>query len=565
MDNLKRDAVNVIAPKSNAKIEVQKLTYKYPFSNQNVIEDLSLSIKSGECIGIIGRNGSGKSTLCFALTGLIPNFFKGNYSGSVYIDGENVISISSKKLIQKVVLVLQNPFSQISGAKMTVYEEIAFGLENIGMPREEMVVRIESALKRFGLWEKRNVNPFELSGGQLQRLAIASVIVLKPEIVILDEPTSQLDPQGTTEVFEAIGELKKDGMTVIIVEHKFEKLVEYVDRIALLHNGRLIAFDEPDKIFSRPEIDEFHVGEPFHTYVCKQLNLKNENGCYPAKFCEAVDVLKKANININWNEEELERSFQSQSAEKASEVITVKDLWFYYKDDEYVLEDINVKIDKRPTAIVGQNGAGKTTFVKLLNSLLKPVKGDIWVRGINTKSTTVAQLAKIVGLVFQNPADQIFKSKVIDEVMFGPLNVFKDRDYSYKKSLEALKIVGLDKKLHFHPYDLTLSERKLLCIASVLAMDPEIIIFDEPTIAQDRYHIRMIGEIIKKLAKDEKVILTITHDMDFVYNNFERTVVFARGKIIADGQTKFILNKDEILSTAHLELPNSLKLEKYLK
>lgn len=573
------------------KIDVQKLTFRYLFTEFNAIEDISFSVKSGECIGIIGRNGSGKSTLCFALTGLVPNFFRGSYSGNVYIDGENILDIPARKLVQKIGLVLQNPFSQISGAKMTVFEEVAFGLENLGVPRDEMLSRIENVLKMLGLWEKRNENPFELSGGQLQRLAIASVLALKPEIVIFDEPTSQLDPQATNEVFDAIGQLKKNGVTVVIVEHKFEKLVEYTDRIMLLHEGKLLHFDSPEKIFSKPEIDELHIGEPFHTYVCKKMDIRNKEGFYPAKFYEAVNLLKSAKKKFEWFNEKLESipanirftdiaEFKelktpksifedyrqlTQSPEQKDQVIRVENLWFYYKVREYVLENINVTIDKRATAIVGQNGAGKTTFVKLIKALLTPIKGEIFVKGQNTKDTTVAQLSKLVGLVFQNPADQIFKSKVIDEVMFGPLNIFRDKEYSYRKSLEALKIVGLDKKVNYHPYDLTLSERKLLCIASILAMDPEIIIFDEPTIAQDKYHIQKIGEIIKELIKNRKVILTITHDMDFVYDNFERTIVFSKGKIIDDGKTKDVLNKEEVLSLAHIELPTPIKLLRYLR
>ncbi|MFN6992482.1 MAG: ABC transporter ATP-binding protein, partial [Fervidobacterium sp.] len=487
--------------------------------------------------------------------------------------------------------VLQNPFSQISGAKMTVFEEVACGLENLGVPRDEMASRIEDVLKMFGLWEKRNENPFELSGGQLQRLTIASVLALKPEIVIFDEPTSQLDPQATNEVFDAIGKLKKNGITIVIVEHKFDKLVEYTDRIMLLHEGKLLYFDSPEKIFSKPEIYKLQIGEPFHTYVCKKLDVKTKEGYYPAKFHEAVSLLRTVKEKCDKFNQRLESVMSNvpltdvaefekvkaqnsmlenytqliESSEREDQVIRVENLWFYYKAGEYVLENINVVIDKRATAIVGENGAGKTTFVKLIKALLKPVKGEIFVKDQNTKEATVAQLSKVVGLVFQNPADQIFKSKVTDEVMFGPLNVFKDRSYSYQKSLEALRIVGLDNKVNYHPYDLTLSERKLLCIASILAMDPEIIIFDEPTIAQDRYHIEKIGEIIKELIKNRKAVITITHDMDFVYNNFERTIVFSKGKIIYDGLTKIVLNDEKVLSLAHIELPTSIKLLRYLR
>ncbi|WP_448376423.1 energy-coupling factor ABC transporter ATP-binding protein [Fervidobacterium sp.] len=244
--------------------------------------------------------------------------------------------------------------------------------------------------------------------------------------------------------------------------------------------------------------------------------------------------------------------------------IEVRNLWFAYRTEEYVLKDVSISIDSRSTAIVGQNGAGKTTFVKLLKALLKPTKGDIWIFGQNTKETTTAKLAKIVGLVFQNPADQIFKSRVIDEVMFGPLNVFKDKHKAYESSIKALEMVGLSGKQEEHPYDLTLSERKLLCLASILAMGPKVIILDEPTIAQDRYSTKIITQIIKQLVNAGKFVITITHDMDFVLENFSRTVVFTDGRIIADGETEKVLSDEKTLGTAHLELPWLIRLSQHV-
>lgn len=275
----------------SAKISIEHLTYRYPFAKNRSLEDITLSIDAGQSIGIIGRNGAGKSTLCYTLSGLIPRFFHGKIEGSIKIDGEDVPTMSVEKLIRKVGLVLQNPFSQISGAKMTVYEEVAFGLENLGIEKDEMHERIDTVLKQFDLYKKKDENPFELSGGQLQRLAIASVLALQPEILILDEPTSQLDPRGTTEVFEAISQLKTLGITVIIVEHKFEKLVEYVDKIALLNDGKLVEYDTAEKIFSMPQIEDYGVGQPIYTALCKRMGLKKPNGYYPVSFNETVTLL----------------------------------------------------------------------------------------------------------------------------------------------------------------------------------------------------------------------------------------------------------------------------------
>lgn len=240
--------------------------------------------------------------------------------------------------------------------------------------------------------------------------------------------------------------------------------------------------------------------------------------------------------------------------------IEISDLHFSYNRDEEILKSINLSFDNRSTAIIGQNGAGKTTFVKLLKGLLKPTSGDITINDINTKTATVAELAKHIGLVFQNPNDQIFKNKVIDEVMFGPLNIGQSNETAMINSINALKTVGLLKHKDENPYDLSLSERKLITIASIVAMDTDIIIFDEPTIAQDHYGKEKIKTIIKELNSEGKLIITITHDMDFVAETFERTLVFGEGKVLLDGSTRKVYSNKELLERAYLEAPNVTQL-----
>lgn len=236
--------------------------------------------------------------------------------------------------------------------------------------------------------------------------------------------------------------------------------------------------------------------------------------------------------------------------------ITVKDLNFSYEESEEILKDITLEFDERSTSIIGQNGAGKTTFVKLLKGLLKTVSGDIFINSINTKNTTAAKLAKDIGLVFQNPNDQIFKNKVIDEVMFGPINIGMNKDKAILNSEEALKAVGLHEKLNENPYDLSLSDRKLISIASILAMDTDIIIFDEPTIAQDYSGKERIKNIIKNLRSKGKLVIAILHDMDFAAETFERTIVFNNGTILLDENTREVFSHSETLEKAFLEPPH---------
>lgn len=240
--------------------------------------------------------------------------------------------------------------------------------------------------------------------------------------------------------------------------------------------------------------------------------------------------------------------------------IEVRDVHFSYEKGEEILRGISLSFDDEPTAIIGQNGAGKTTFVKLLKGLLKPDSGDIFVMGKNTKEVSAAQLAKHVGLVFQNPNDQIFKSKVIDEVMFGPLNIGQDPKLARENSIFALEMVGIKELWDKNPYDLSLSERKLISIASITAMDTEIIVFDEPTIAQDYAGKEKIKEIIRELVKRGKLVLTIIHDMDFVAETFENTIVFQDGKVLLQGSTREVYSQGDILYSAYLEPPHVTQL-----
>lgn len=240
--------------------------------------------------------------------------------------------------------------------------------------------------------------------------------------------------------------------------------------------------------------------------------------------------------------------------------IEVSDLHFYYRVEDEILKGLNLSFDSRSTAIIGQNGAGKTTFVKLLKGLLKPTSGDILINGINTKDVTVAELAKHIGLVFQNPNDQIFKNKVMDEIMFGPLNIGQSPKEAEENSINALKMVGLYDKKDENPYDLSLSERKLISIASIVAMDTDIIIFDEPTIAQDHTGKEKIKNIIKELSARGKLVLAILHDMDFVAETFERTLVFAMGSVLLDGTTGEVYSHKDMLEAAYLEPPHVTQL-----
>ena len=553
-------------------ITVENLRYRYPHAKELALDGLDFSVEKGEFIGIIGENGAGKSTLSQALMGLVPQFYKGAYGGTVMVDGIEAGRTPVAQLCGHVGLVFQNPFNQLSGAKDNVYEEVAFGMQNLGVPAEEMKNRVEEALKLLDIWQYRDRNPFDLSGGQMQRVAIASVLVMRPDVMILDEPTSQLDPEGSDEVFKAVETLTGSGITILMIEQKIEKLAAYCDRILLLHKGKQIAFDTPQKVFSMPDLNNYGIQAPAFTRICKAEGVTLADGTYPVTVEEAAGVLREKRLGAPACADGGERAHKAagveaaqaggpaESAVSSDEQFCIENLDFSYLADVPVLKNLNMKLDKRPTAIIGQNGAGKTTLVKLLKGLLKPVSGSIYFHGEDISGKTVAMLAGNVGYVFQNPDDQIFKYNVMDEILFGPLNIGMDAERAKKEAERALKLTGLTGKEKENPYDLELYERKMTAIASVLAMDTDVLILDEPTIAQDWKGRQIIGGIIRSLSERGKLVIAILHDMDFVAENFERVIIMAHGRMLADGTAKEVFAQEEALKKARLQKPYVMQL-----
>ena len=284
-----------------SEIVVENLKYKYPTTDFLALSGITFSVKSGEFIGIIGKNGAGKSTLCQAIAGLVPNFHKGSYGGKVLVGNMEVKNVPICELCEKVGTVFQNPFNQVTGSKMTVYEEIAFGLENLGIPKEEMIKRIDEAMELLDIAKYKDRNPFDLSGGQMQRMAIASIIAMQPEVIVLDEPTSQLDPQGKEEVYQAVQQLSKKGITIFMVEHNMEKIASYCDRVLILDEGKLVDFNTPQKIFSRDDLELLGLEPPAFTKICKGLGLKNPlTDCYPVTLEEAQELMQKEQGECEW-------------------------------------------------------------------------------------------------------------------------------------------------------------------------------------------------------------------------------------------------------------------------
>lgn len=558
-------------------ISVEHLKYRYPHGKRLALDGLDFQVEKGEFIGIAGANQAGKSTLCQALAGLVPNMFKGAYGGRVWVDGLETEAVPVARLCKKVGLVFQNPFNQLSGAKDTVFEEVAFGLQNLGVPASEIRRRVEEKLRLLEIEGYRDRNPFDLSGGQIQRVALAGILAMEPDVLVLDEPTSQLDPQGSDEVFQVVEKLAHSGITIFMAEHKVEKLASYCDKILLLHEGKQIAFDTPERIFSRDDLEIFGMEAPVFTRVSRSFGvtlgyLKDQTSglLYPVteeetkalreQFPkETLKILEKSTGEMkepHKGEENTGAIGRQEESQKEDAVFALDQVSFSYTADTPVLQGLDLTLDTRPTAIVGQNGAGKTTLIKLLKGLLKPQSGRILFQETDLAKKTVAELAGSIGYVFQNPDDQIFKNRVLDEVMVGPLNIGMDREKALRHAEEALKTVGLWEVRDENPYDLDLSERKLTAIASVLAMDTRVLILDEPTIAQDVRGRRCIGEIVRRLRSQKKAVIAVLHDMDFAAKYFERIIVMAHGRVLADGDGRKVFYDACALKEARLEQPH---------
>lgn len=543
-----------------AIITMENLKYKYPGADHLALNGITLSIEKGEFIGIVGQNGAGKSTLCQAMIGLVPQFYHGAYGGSVKIKERLAEKVPVQELCEDVGLIFQNPFNQLSGARDTVYGEVAYGLQNLGIRREEMKARIEKVLKQLDIWQYRDRNPFDLSGGQMQRVAIASILVMQPEVIILDEPTSQLDPEGTEEVFRVVDQLSRTGKTIIMVEQKLEKMAKYCDRLILMQDGKVVDFDTPEKIFARDDLNEMGIQPPAFVRISKQMGLVNADGTYPVTLESTVALFEQQSCDtdrIRGVRPEGKRTARTQRSEA---LFQMEDVSFSYQKHVPVLEHLHLSLDQRTTAIIGQNGAGKTTLVRLLKGLLKPVSGTVYFGREDISKKTVAMLAGKVGYVFQNPDDQIFKYNVLDEVMFGPLNIGMNQEEAKEKALKALEMMGLSGKEKENPYDLEMYERKMVAIASVVAMNTDVVILDEPTIAQDYPGKKRIGEMIERLSGAGKLVVAILHDMDFVAENFERVIVMAHGTILADGTAEEVFAGDAVLKEARLQKPYMTQL-----
>ncbi len=541
---------------NSTMITARDLSYQYITSASPVIKHINLTVNKGDYLVVVGPSGSGKSTLCLTFNGIIPQSITGIMSGDVVVDGLNTREHPVYELAEKVGIVLQNPESQLFA--MSVEEELAFGPENLGLPREEILERVEEGLTVTGI-QDRDRFPFSLSGGEKQKLAIASMLTMQPSYLVLDEPTSQLDPQGKEEVYSVLEMLHRKGVTLVLIEHDTEHVAEHARNVIVLKEGGIVKCGSPKEVFSRvEEMRELGIQVPGvaeFTYELYKRGIVKEVCTTLAETAFVVENLKK---KVRKREAPSEKPVR-----QGEPIIEVRDLSFKY--DHYVLKDITFSLHQGEIlAVVGQNGSGKTTLVKHFNGLLRPSGGEVIVNGEHVKKKSVAEMARQVGYVFQNPDHQIFADTVFDEVEFGLKNLEVPEPERKERVINVLNQTNLCQYENTHPTALSGGEKQRLALASVLVMNPAILILDEPTTGLDLKSSRSIITLVKKLHHQNHTVILVTHDMNLVAEMATRILILREGRIAADGSPHTIFADHELLRENFLEEPQITKLSKMM-
>lgn len=552
-------------------VRVEGLWWRYPTYSEQAgswtLRNITLQIKPGECFGITGPSGAGKTTLCRTLMGIIPyttRFTKEqlphHFRGQINILGQPITSASATS--HHLGMVLQDPENQF--LRMSLLHELGLGLQIQGVPNEEIVQRIQEALQWVGLekfWHGAlYLHPSDLSGGQKQRIAIAAFLALRPAILILDEPTSDLDPVGKREVIETIARLRRDyHMTVILVEQDPDILATFCDRIALLHAGRIELTAPPAEFYQERAILErcgASVGELTRISWLTGYTYEQRP---PLTFAEAESAFLPALAQTVVSPHEIDVAAIATTPEI---VVEAEHVVYHYGDGSQALKGVDVTLYRgEMLALLGPNGSGKTTFAKIIAGIYRATRGRLRVFGQDTAARKVrARLPGSVGYVFQNPDHQLFCRKVSDEIEYGLKNLGIEAKRRRSIVAETLEAVGLTSYADEDPLFLSKGQRQRLAVAAVLAMGPDILVVDEPTTGQDHHSIMSIMSLLCILQKQGKTILIITHDMTLVAEYCQRVVAFLDGEVAFTGTPRALFNSEEALQRTGLRPPASAAL-----
>lgn len=523
----------------NQPLIIEDLTFKYRTRPELALENISLKVNPGELLLIAGSSGCGKTTLARCINGLIPRSYRGERSGQVLLHGREVADMQISEIAQVVGTLLQDPERQIVASN--VFNEIAFGPENLGLPRAEIINRVDQAISRLNLEYLRERETFNLSGGEKQKVALAGVLTMNPSILLLDEPLASLDPASAHEALEVFRSLADEGKTVILVEHRVEDAIDArPDRLLYMEDGK-IKYLGPIRNLP-PEIDHTKVKLPA-PWVVQRVKALDKVPAAPPK---------------------------PEAGERGEPLVVFENVDFRY-DEEYplVLQNVNLKIYPGDLiAVLGPNGAGKSTLVKHAIGLLKPTGGRVLVQGEDTRKLSVAQIARTLGYVFQSPTHMLYAPTVREELEFGPKNLEFDPTSIPQYVNESLSTVNLKGFEEYPPLGLSFGQQKRTTIAAVLAMRSKILIMDEPTAGQDFANYTRFMKALCDTSDNAQSILTanfaatifITHDLDLAVTYANRVLLFGDKHIIADGKPQDVLKDDQLLRRYRVRPTSLLRL-----
>jgi energy-coupling factor transporter ATP-binding protein EcfA2 len=532
----------------NSRFFLETESLRYAYRKQDdfwVIKDIDLGVRQDEYLLICGASGSGKSTLCRTFNGLIPHFYGGKIDGDIRVSGKTTLNQSVGDLFMHVGMVFQNPETQLFNH--TVAREITFGLESLGLSRSEIQTRVNGVADSIKIKDLLQRNPHELSGGEQQLVAIAAILSLHPKILVLDEPYANLDPINVRRVREALRSILKQGIGVIVCEHRLALTVADAHRMLVLNHGGIELDGPPDELLNR-SLESFGLEPPLSVRVGERMGLT------PV----ALDIeTLKSRISHQSIPPDLKPDFPELLSAGAKRILEVEDITFSM-DNCSILKNISFALHEGESiAIVGANGAGKTVLLKHLNGLYRPTRGNVRIMGKDTRAFKVSRLARHIGIAFQNPNSQFFKLNVWDEITAGAeaLDCF---DAEWLQDL--IKLFRLEPLLKRAPFRLSGGEKKRVAFAAALAPKPMILALDEPTAGQDWYFRRALGDLLKELRDRGQAIILVTHDLSFAEQHAHRWLLMAEGRIVKEGTPWNVLSDKTAMEKAHLEPTDAFRL-----
>lgn len=531
-------------------IEFKDFSFKYRAQAEPTLRNIDLTIMPGEKVLIVGPSGSGKSTLAHCINGLVPFSYTGESTGTLKVAGKDPRELGIFGLSKIVGTVLQDTDGQFIG--LTVAEDIAFALENDLVPQEEMFIKVDEAAEMVDVKKLLGNAPGELSGGQKQRVSMAGVMVDNVEILLFDEPLANLDPATGKRAIDMIDRIQKEKhATILIIEHRLEDaLYRDADRIIVVGEGRIVADTSPDKLLATDILNQQGIREPLYVTALKHAGCVISPEDNP-RHIETMELKKYTQPVKDW----FERTGAKPARKEMPSVLKVEDLYFSYVEGKPILQHIHFDIKEgEMVSVVGKNGAGKSTLSNLICGFYKPTRGRILLNGEDMEPLSIKERGEKIGLVMQSPNQMISKPMIFDEVALGlkvrgvPEEEIKERVY------RTLKICGLYPFRNWPVSALSFGQKKRVSIASILVMDPQILILDEPTAGQDYRHYTEIMEFLKEINETFGItIIMITHDMHLMLEYTDRAIVIADGHLIADDTPARVLTNEEIADKAYLK------------